>query len=175
MTRVLVAYGSKHGGTAAIAAAIGKVLAAQGCEIDVVPAREVDHPDAYDAVVLGSGVYVGRWQGDAMNVLKRHERTLASRPTWLFSSGPTGGTEAAEAIVRRVQADPTGEPPVKEVAKRAERIGARGHATFGGWITPEMGGIFARWMPRGDWRDFAVIERWAAGIAGALVPERAPA
>jgi menaquinone-dependent protoporphyrinogen oxidase len=171
MTRVLVAYGSKHGGTSEIAQAIGKVLETHGCEVVVVPASEAREPEAYDAIVLGSGVYMGRWQGDAMNLLKRHERTLAARPTWLFSSGPTGGTEEAEAAVRRVNADPTGEPPVKEVAKRAGRIGARGHATFAGWIIPEMGGIFARWMPRGDWRDFGVIERWAEGIAAAL---RAP-
>jgi menaquinone-dependent protoporphyrinogen oxidase len=168
MTRVLVAFGSKHGGTGEIAQAIGKVLEARGCDVEVLPAREVHSPEAYDAVVLGSGVYMGRWQGDALNLLKRHERVLAARPTWLFSSGPTGGSEEAEAAVRRVAADPAAEPAVKEVAKRAERIGARGHATFAGWIIPEMGGIFARWMPRGDWRDFDVIERWAEGIADAL-------
>ncbi len=168
MTRVLVAYGSRHGGTAEIAEAVAKALAARGCEVDVTPAREVRDPQAYDAIILGSGVYMGRWQGDAMNVLKRHERVLATRPTWLFSSGPTGGTEEAESVVRRVTADPTGEPAAKDVARRAERIHARGHATFAGWITPEMGGIFARWMPRGDWRDFNVIARWADGIADAL-------
>ena len=27
-----------------------------------------------------------------------------------------------------------------------------------------MGGIFARWVPRGDWRDFSAIRRWARGI-----------
>ena len=43
MTRVLVAYGSKRGGTAGLAAMIGDALTEAGTEISVSPAR--DNPD----------------------------------------------------------------------------------------------------------------------------------
>jgi hypothetical protein len=50
------------------------------------------------------------------------------------------------------------------VARLAERIFALGHVTFPGRVVPEMGGIFARWVPRGDWRDFGAIGNWARGF-----------
>jgi menaquinone-dependent protoporphyrinogen oxidase len=168
MTRVLVAYGTKHGGTGEIAQAIAATLREHGLDVDLTPAGEIREPAGYDAYVVGSALYMGKWQRDAMDVLKRGERELAAHPTWLFSSGPTGGSEELDAAVRRANDDPGGVPPVKDVAKRAERIRARGHATFGGRIGEDMTGIFERWMPRGDWRNFDQVEAWAGSIAGAL-------
>jgi len=56
MTKVLVAYGTKHGATAQIAEEIGKALSSTGLQVTVLPAGQVDSVAAYDAVVLGSGV-----------------------------------------------------------------------------------------------------------------------
>ena len=50
----------------------------------------------------------------------------------------------------------------------AERIGARGHATFPGRIEEGVSGIFSRWVPKGDWRDFDAIRDWADAIAADL-------
>jgi hypothetical protein len=30
-----------------------------------------------------------------------------------------------------------------------------------------MGGFFARWIPKGDWRDFEEVRAWATEIANA--------
>jgi hypothetical protein len=46
----------------------------------------------------------------------------------------------------------------------------RGYRTFGGRVGPEMGGVFERWVPKGDWRDFEAIRGWASHIADAVQP-----
>lgn len=51
----------------------------------------------YDAVVLGSAVYVGRWLEPARELVDAHAEELAARPTWLFSSGPIGDPPKPEA------------------------------------------------------------------------------
>src|SRR5687767_10683269 len=94
MTKVLVVYGSRHGATRGIAERIGEVLRTQGSDVTVVSA---DHaaPDAVrggDAFVVGSGVYMGSWLDEPLDFLRRNHEALASRPTWLFSSGPLPGS-----------------------------------------------------------------------------------
>lgn len=165
---VLIAYASKHGSTAEIAQAIGDALTTMGFSADVRPAREVRSLAMYSAVIVGSAVQVGRWQGDALDFIKRFERELAVRPTWLFSSGPTGGSPDADTLVARAAASPDAVPPPKDVARRAATIAARGHATFPGKVGAGVGGIFEKWVPKGDWRDFNAIRAWASGIGAEL-------
>ena len=164
--RALVAYGSKYGSTAGIAEAIGSALQNVGLVTQVESAKDVDSLAGYDLVIVGAGVYTGRWNGDAVAFLKRFEVDLRARPTWFFSSGPTGGSPKAEQQMAELLAAQPGPPG--EASKCADRIGVRGHRWFAGRITPEMGGIFARWMPRGDWRDFDDIAAWARSIAQAV-------
>lgn len=164
-SRALIAYGSKYGSTAGIAVAIGETLRELGVETDVRAAEDVERIAPYDIVVVGGGLYVGRWHGDAVAFLRRFEDDLIDRPTWLFSSGPTGGTEKAEAEMARILAEQPGPPG--NVVKIAKRIGIRGHRTFGGAATEGMGGFFSRWIPKGDWRDFEAVRGWATEIASA--------
>ena len=164
--RALVVFATKHGSTKGIAEVIGTTLGDRGFRTDVRPARDVRSIDAYDLVIVGSAVYMFRWQGDAVDFLKRFEHQLALGPTWLFSSGPTGGTPDAEAKLAEVLA--TQPPPPKNVAQLAERIGSRGHRTFGGRAGDDMGGIFERWVPKGDWRDLDAVRAWANEIADAV-------
>jgi menaquinone-dependent protoporphyrinogen oxidase len=165
-TNALVAYASKHGSTAEIAVAIGDALTASGIETTVRPSNLVEDVKRFDAVIIGSAVQMNRWLRDALDFARRFERDLRDRPTWFFSSGPTGGTRKADAkVVELLALQP---PPPGEARKWAERIGIRGHTTFGGRIGEGIGGIFERWVPRGDWRDFDVVTAWARGIASEL-------
>jgi menaquinone-dependent protoporphyrinogen oxidase len=166
MKKILVTFGSKYGSTAEIAASVADVLRRLGLDVDLSPAREVRDLGRYDGVVVGSGVYVGRWHGDALELVKRFERELRARPTWFFSSGPTGGTPKAEAEM--FKALERQGPPPGQAGRWADRIGIRGHALFAGKVGAGVGGIFARWVPKGDWREFGIIEPWAAGIARAF-------
>jgi menaquinone-dependent protoporphyrinogen oxidase len=164
MTCTLVAYATKHGATAEIAVAIGDGLRETGRMVDVLDAGEVRDIGPYDEVVIGSAVYMGKWQRDAVQFLERHERALARVPTWLFSSGPIGGTADADAKLAAVGAVSTNTPANPEVARLARRIGALGHATFPGRVGEEMNGLLERWLPRGDWRDLDAVRAWGSSL-----------
>ena len=96
--KILVAYGSKYGATAEIAEKIGEVLTAAGLTVDVLPAERVADLAPYRAVVLGSAVYAGHWQKEAVHLLEGQEAALAQRPVWLFSSGPTSEGDPVEVM-----------------------------------------------------------------------------
>lgn len=56
--KVLVAYASKRGSTAEIAEAVAKALAEAGLDVDCIKSDDVSDVSPYDAVVLGSAVYM---------------------------------------------------------------------------------------------------------------------
>jgi menaquinone-dependent protoporphyrinogen oxidase len=153
---VLVAHASKHGATAAIAAAIAQALNASGVSATCVAAEDVGTLAGYDAVVLGSAVYMKRWRPQARRFLRRHAAALATRPFWVFSSGPVGDP---------AKDNPAWIEPRRTIAKAIE-LGARDHAVFGGVATGSM----AKDMPEQyrDRRDWDEIRAWAEGIAAQL-------
>jgi menaquinone-dependent protoporphyrinogen oxidase len=77
--RVLVAYSSRHGGTAEMAEWIAAELAEACLAVNTRDIGAVDSLEGYDAVVLGSGVYMRSWRRDARRFLRRHRRQ-AHRP-----------------------------------------------------------------------------------------------
>jgi menaquinone-dependent protoporphyrinogen oxidase len=163
---VLVAYASEHGSTQEIAEHIAQTLSAAGLHVDLREAGNVHSLDAYEGVVIGSAVYMGRWRGSAKRLVKRNERRLAERSVWLFSSGPVGETpdeDDARAYKYTHPGFALGE---------AERIGAHDHTVFGGRV-PDSGFI-TRSMRQNtppelrDLRDWDAIARWAEGIAATL-------
>lgn len=160
-TSVLVAYASKHGSTELIADAIGDALRRAGHDVDVRPVRDVRDLTRYGAAVVGSALYLGRWQGDALRFLRRQEASLAGMPVWFFSSGPLDDSAETAQL-----------PAPRAVAEIAARIGARGHATFGGHLAPDASGFVEHLMIRGgrtgDWRNFDRIEVWADAVAAEL-------
>ena len=89
--RVLVTAASKHGATEEIAERIGAVLAAHGVEVEVKKLQDVSGLAGYEAVVLGSGIYLGKWLKEARRFVEVHAAELAQRPTWLFASGSIMG------------------------------------------------------------------------------------
>ena len=162
MTRVLVAYASKHGSTIEIADAIADELRQGGLDADCRRAGAVSSLEGYDAVVLGSSVYMKRWHTDARKFLRRHARALAARPFWIFSSGPFG--EHPDLA--------WSEPP--KVVARAERLGVAEHVVFGGRLPLEPSGFMERALVRdtppeyADLRDWDEIRRWARKVRAAL-------
>lgn len=69
--RVLIAYGSKMGGTEGLADMLAAELVAQGIPTDVRAADSVDTLVGYDAVIVGGALYVGRWHRAARRFVKR--------------------------------------------------------------------------------------------------------
>jgi menaquinone-dependent protoporphyrinogen oxidase len=163
--RVLVTTATKYGATDEIAWAIAEVLGEQGLDPTVIPPEQVQGLDGYDAVVLGSAVYAGHWLQPARELVDRCGSELAARPVWLFSSGPVGDPPKPE------------EDPV-DVAEITAATRAREHRVFAGKLVkkqlrfPDKAIVSALRVPEGDFRDWAEIRGWAAGIAGALRQDR---
>jgi menaquinone-dependent protoporphyrinogen oxidase len=169
VVRILVSTASKHASTGQIATRIAEALRAGlpgDAVVDVVPAAEVGDVTSYDAVVLGSAVYMGRWLEDARRVAAGLA-TQPPQPVWLFSSGPIGDL-----------AKPDEEPA--EVGGIAEATHARGHRLFAGRLDRHRLGfgekavVMALRVTDGDFRDWDAIDTWGAQIAGELSRATAP-
>jgi menaquinone-dependent protoporphyrinogen oxidase len=184
MTRVLVVYGSRHGATRGIAERIGKVLQNEGLEATVAAADRAPDISDVDAFVVGSGVYMGRWLKEPLQFLERNRATLATRPVWLFSSGPTPGSTAAKSddpIENTFgPADGPGSGGRKQISELADATGARENHVFLGAYDPDDPPAFMAErlfrllpvsksvLPVGDFREWDAIEEWAREIAEAL-------
>lgn len=159
--RVLVAAASKHGSTIEIAEAVATHLTEHGIDTTVTEPERVTTLEGYDAVVLGSGVYAGHWLDSAKKLVHRLGGQLATRPVWLFSSGPVGDP-----------LKPEGDPV--ELADLLRTTGAGDHRIFGGKIDKQRLGLAERALvralkvPEGDYRDWGAVSRWSAGIAASL-------
>ena len=164
--QVLVAYASKHGSTKEIAETIGRVLTEAGFAVEVLAADRVADVNAYQAVVLGSAVYIGSWRKAAARFLKDNEKALAERPLWLFSSGPTGKGDPVE--LAKGWRFPNSLQPVADRIRPVESV------LFQGAVDSNKLGFFARWAiknvkaPSGDFRDWNAISAWAGKIAARL-------
>ena len=166
--RVLVTAASKHGATWDIAQLLADELTDLG--LDAVAARPEDvlSVDPYDAVVVGSAVYVGRWMPAARTFVQQNSAALGRRPVWLFSSGPAGDPPK-----------PEGDPV--DVAELMSLSGAREHHVFGGRIDRHLLGIGERLAVTavrasgGDFRSPADVSAWAAHIARSLAVIAPPA
>ena len=164
---ILVTYASKYGATEEIAKKIGEVLRQAGLQADVLPVDGIRDLNPYKAVILGSAIYVGKWQKGAVKFLQANEKILADRPVWLFSSGPTGEGDPVE-LVEGLRL-PAALQPV------ADRIQPRDIAVFHGYINPDKINFIEKWAvkslvkkPFGDFRDWDSIVSWATTISEAL-------
>lgn len=186
MSRAQVVYASRHGGTAGIAERIAEVLRSEGAE--VVVADAADRPDAggFDAYVIGSGVYIGSWLKEGTEFLERNQSTLATRPVWLFSSGPLPGSSKTAAATDPVTlalgpADGPGSGGHKRIAALSAAIHPRDHRVFLGAFDPKdppkslqerlvrLMPASKQILPAGDFREWDTIEAWANEIAAELV------
>ena len=173
--QLLIAYATRHGATQGIAERIADRLRADGLNAEARPVAEVDDVYRYAAFVVGGAAYMFHWLGDATRFVECHRDVLASRPTWLFSSGPVG-TDLVDKDGRDVLE--TSIP--KEFPRLRELIRPRGDRVFFGAIDPGARpvGLAEHLMrvmpaardalPKGDFRDWPAIDAWADEIAAAL-------
>jgi menaquinone-dependent protoporphyrinogen oxidase len=176
--KVLVAYASRSGSTAEIARRVADRLRSAGNHVDFEPVTSFPPLPIYEAFVIGSAVYIGHWQKDAVEFVQRNRSVLARRPTWLFSSGPLG-TEPTDADGRDKR---EGAVLAGELEALTEAVGPRDHRVFFGALDPDRIGLGPRLirltpagrklLEEGDFRDWAEIEAWADAIAGELAAIR---
>jgi len=162
--RVLVTWGSKRGGTEGIARIVAEALRHEGLEVDVLPSGAAAKVRTFDAAIVGGALYANRWHPDARRFVNRQEGRLRAVAVWFFSSGPLDTSAERQTI-----------PPTRQVRILMDRVGAQGHVTFGGRLTPDARGFPARAMAKkhsGDWRRPELIRAWASDVARALPTAR---
>ncbi|WP_230862830.1 flavodoxin domain-containing protein [Amycolatopsis camponoti] len=158
---------SRHGATREIAENIATAArtaltdAGVWSEVEVRDASLVTSVDGFDAVVLGSAVYMGHWLDPAAKFAETFADELRRVPVWVFSSGPVGE-----------RGDPADEPG--NAADVVMRLGARGHRLFGGKLDrhslhlPERAMVAALRVKDGDYRDWPSIRAWGREIGVSL-------
>ncbi|MCJ7724838.1 MAG: flavodoxin domain-containing protein [Acidimicrobiia bacterium] len=137
MARVLVGYGTKMGGTTAIAEKIGEVLTRRGHDVAVIEAGKARITGDYGAAVIGSGLYAGMWRGPAKRLVKALAKRTPKMPLWLFHSGPIGEDSA----------DQPQEFP-KWLRELEGCLDVRDKATFGGVLDENAKGFIAAWAEK---------------------------
>lgn len=178
--KVLVTYASRHGSTRGIAERIAEKLGRPGLEVSLRPIGQDGSVEQYDAYVIGSAAYMNAWLKEATAFVREHERLLAGKPVWLFSSGPVGpdkvdkhGRDVLEASIPA------------EFKTFSARLKPRDERVFFGAWDPDaepigfadrfmrgFTGLFPSIkssMPFGDFRDWREIEAWAESIATDLL------
>jgi menaquinone-dependent protoporphyrinogen oxidase len=152
--RILVAYASKHGSTEEVARAIAARLREAGHEIDVRDAAVVTDLDAYDAVVVGGSLYMGRWHADARTFLRRHRAALEACPLAVFALGPLT-TEEHHVADSRKQLDD---------ALTHLDVHPRLVTVFGGVVDPKKLRFPFNYLPQTDARVWPDIEAWTKEV-----------
>jgi menaquinone-dependent protoporphyrinogen oxidase len=165
---VLVSAASRHDATREIAEAPAAGLAKRGVDADARPLEQITSLDAFDTVVLGSAIYLGRWLKSAREFVSEHAAELSSMPVWLLRSGPLGPPD---------RLIPSGESA--DTDRIVELVGALGHGVFAGRLERMSLGLAERaaakavHAPKGDCRDRAAVGVFAGETVSELAAKRA--
>jgi menaquinone-dependent protoporphyrinogen oxidase len=86
--KTLIVYGTRYGATAGTSEEIAKVLRSEGFEVKVANLKEEKIKDlsSYELIVVGTGLQMGRWTGEAEDFLKNHQNELTQKKVALFVS-----------------------------------------------------------------------------------------
>ncbi len=164
--RVLIAYASKVGSTADVAAEIGRVIE-QGSNVavDVQPVGKVNRVSGYDAVIIGSAIRHSKWLPSAVQFVERNREALRKVPVAYFVVCMTmrDDTEKNRQTVMAYM------NPVRKVLQPLD-IGL-----FAGELEYERFPFFTRLLialnrlPQGDFRNWNAIRAWASNLRPTLL------
>ncbi len=163
--KILVAYASRAGSTGEVAETTGQVLCEAGAAVDVRLAKDVTDLSPYRAVVVGSGIRVGKWLPEAVGFVEKHRGVLSQVPVAYFAVCLTL-KEDTEENRREVAAYLD---PVREVVQPVDVGLFAGVMDYG-----KLPFIFRLMMkamksPEGDFRDWEAIRDWAGQVRARLV------
>ena len=105
--KTLIAYTTRYGATASTAEEIAKNLREEGCDVTVADLKKekIQGISEYDLIVLGSGMSMGNWAGEAEDFIKRFRENLGDKKLALFISSlkPVEEKDGKLKAVERIQ------------------------------------------------------------------------
>jgi len=161
--KILVTYASRFGSTAGVAEALGKTLAENGAQVDVLPMQAVKDISAYRAVVAGSAINAGEWLPEAMHFVRAHRAELQNKPFAAFLVCMTLTMRNAQQYRGHVS---TWLEPVRTLVRPVSEglfAGALDIAripSFGDRLKFRISVLMGVWKA-GDHRDWNAIRAWA--------------
>jgi menaquinone-dependent protoporphyrinogen oxidase len=166
--KILVTYASRAGATGEVAEAIGQVLCDSGASVDVRQAKDVTNLDEYNAVIMGSPIYMGGWMSEATKFVEKQREALSQMPvaTFTVSMLMVDRPEEFEQLIAR-QFTASEQPP---------HIQPLSNAIFAGRINYSKLPFFHRSIAKmmkaeeEDRRNWDTIRAWAGELAAQLVP-----
>lgn len=169
--RVLVTYETAHGSTAQVAQAVAEVLRECGAEVTLARCRQVRAVRGYDAVVVGSPIWMGKWLKPAQRFLLQHQQALAQMPLACFcTSLSVASDDEAErrAITEKCIPAILASTPALQPLDFASFAGVLNYPKYNPLLRAAMRSL----MKRGghptegahDFRDWQAIRAWARRI-----------
>lgn len=164
---ILIAYASRAGTTGEVAEVIGQVLCEAGAAVDVRQTKDVTDLSAYQAVVLGSAIYMGSWMADAINFVNNHRAALSQIPlaTFTVSMLMVDRPEEYQQLIAKHFTESEQQPRLQPVS----------NSIFAGRIEYNRLSFFYRSIAQmmkakeEDRRDWSAIRSWAQTVASQLV------
>ena len=86
--KTLIVYGTRYGATTGNAEEIGRVLEEEGFDVRVINAKneKIKNISEYDLVIVGTGMRMFRWTGEAEKILKKYHKELRQKKFAIFVS-----------------------------------------------------------------------------------------
>jgi menaquinone-dependent protoporphyrinogen oxidase len=182
MTEALIVYGTRYGATASTSQVIADSLRQDGFEVKVVNAKKekVQSITEFDLILVGSGIAMGKWTGEAEDFIKKHKEELSTKAVALFVS--CGGANPLSEGENRTREYESGkqkylEDKVKEFNLKPIALGYFGGCyNFGkmSWffkktlssIKPKLESAGYTESSNGyDLRDLSAIKAWAKELS----------
>ena len=169
MARILVAYGTRHGSTAEIAAHIATRFTAAGFDTDTLEANLGIDLTKYDALIVGSPIYASIWLPEPTLLLAANHQRISAIPVALFSVGmievkhPGKLREEHDSWIDKAF---TQENIALNIIASTTFNGAYHRRNFPLWM--RIVDSILRITPQGDYREWDKIEYWADATARTL-------
>jgi len=159
---ILVCYATRYGSTTDIAGLIGEELQMAGFTVTVRPIAAVDDPGEFDAIVIGSPLYMGKWLVEARDFVSRFRYPLQECPVAVFSVGYSLRDRTIEHLK-------SGEDALAAIRLFITPVSA---GFFPGKVDPDRMSAADRAIVAlggaepGDFRDPDLVRAWARELAG---------
>jgi menaquinone-dependent protoporphyrinogen oxidase len=163
-SRILVAYATKHETTREIADAIVATLREEGLDAEAVPAGKVTSVAGYDAIVIGSPLYMGKILKEAKQFVEHFADVLQKKPVAAFAVGMSCKdlTDENRRKVEAAMVPITGRVPIRgEMGMFAGRMSPSYIPVLGFFMRYDKG-------KTEDARDWGAIRAWAGELPAAL-------
>ena len=169
MARILVAYGTRHGSTAEIAAHIATRFTAAGFDTDTIEANLGIDLTKYDALIVGSPIYASSWLPEPTLILIANHQCITDIPIALFSTGMIDVKHPGKLRAEHdawIEKAFTQEDINLNIIASTTFNGAYNRRNFPLWM--RIVDSILRITPQGDYRQWDKIEDWADETARTL-------